>query len=225
MIIPDDAYETGILTVLPIDEFNAKQAVHEYEAIRNICIAKQRHMIVERFVYMLAAVPLALNDLQLEIDKEPLRFLFWISVALYVFAFICVLFLKNMIIPACFLPFYIAEALLIDDSSYALFTLILPLVSLGILTYTHETSKRYVRSKPDYPAFRSVTVKVLREEMSNDRSVPLPAPKEEDPYADILGAVAPEPSAPVQLSADRSVPDPGEPEEDPYADMLGDMSE
>ncbi len=222
--LPADAFETGFVTVLAEDEFHARQAVHEYEAIRNICRAKQTQMLLERLTYLVAAIPLVLNDLQPLLDRSPLSVLFWASLALYLFAAVCVLLLKNMLLPAFSLPFFVLESLFRADISHMMFTVILPLVSLGILTVLHERAKRYVRSQQGYPDFRSVEVRVLREEMSSERHVPLPMPQEKDPYADVLSALPAEADRPQpQHSSDDRVPPPGEPEADPYADILSDL--
>ncbi|MCR4647043.1 MAG: hypothetical protein K5695_16820 [Oscillospiraceae bacterium] len=223
MIIPQDAYETGVLTVLSKDEFEAKDAVREYHAVRKICQSKKTHMLIQRFVYMLAAIPLVLNDLGALLEHEPLAFLFWASLAIYVADLFCLLFLKSMMIPAFLLPFFLVEALFMGDWT-DLFTLILPIVSLSILTVFHERSRRYVITHPAYPEFHMIEVRVLRDEMSNERTVPLPGRHEENEYPDLLSDMQPEPDAiPKQQLTDRSVPDPGEPVEDPYADMLSDM--
>ena len=225
MIIPQDAYETGILTVLSKDEFDAKESVREYHAIRRICLTKKTRMLIERFTYMLAAIPLVLNDLGPLLNREPLAFLFWMSLAIYLTDMFCLLFLKSMMIPAFLLPFFLVEALFIGDWT-DLFTIILPIFSLGILTYFHEKARRYVTSQPAYPEFRMIEVKVLRDEMSNERQILLPGRQESASYPGLLDELQPEAAAiPSQQLADRSVPAPGESEEDPYADMLGDMSE
>ncbi|MBP0973891.1 MAG: hypothetical protein J5851_08305 [Oscillospiraceae bacterium] len=225
MIIPDDAYETGVLTVLSKDEFDAKESVREYHAIRSICLNKKTRMLIERFTYMLAAIPLVLNDLGPLLNREPLAFFFWVSLAIYLIDGFCLLFLKNMMIPAFLLPFFLFEALFIGDWT-DLFTIILPIFSLGILTYFHERARRYVMSQPAYPDFRMIEVRVLRDEMSNERHVLLPGRQESASYPGLLDELQPETDAiPSQQLTERSVPDAGEPVEDPYADMLGDMSE
>ena len=188
MNIPYDAYETGKLTVLEKDEFAAKEAVRSYHADRKICLVRQKKQLVRRFCFLTAMLPLIAEPCYtyylLHEDKEMCFF----SVVFAAVAFVCVVFLRRLHIPAiCSLAFL--GRIYRDDLNGLIFCVLLPIIICCTLAFFYECDRRRLRNSPGYPDFRTITVRVLHEEPCPEAEYPAPPPEKqpaEDPYADIL---------------------------------------
>ena len=188
MKIPFDSYETGELTVLAKDEFEAMDAVRNYHADRTICLAKQKKQFLYRFVFVIAMLPLILEPCYTYFKLREERILCFLAIGLALVTFVCVMFLKRLYIPAvCSLVFLVQ--VFREDVMGLLFCVLFPVGICCALAYVYERDRRYLRKSPGYPDFHPITLHVLREESRPGSLDPVPEEPEEpadDPYADIL---------------------------------------
>ena len=184
--IPADAYVTGIWEVSAKDEYDAREIVRTYHANRSICLVKQKRLSVFRVCFMVLLMPL-FGYFITEFWQEDLdNYMAVISTVYTAFALFCVIFLKNLAIPAAGSLIYSAEALRLDDITAIIPTLV-PIVLMCALAFYYERDRRWIGSQPGFPAFHDIEVRVKEARMLTERNVPPPEdPPAEDPYNDIL---------------------------------------